>query len=267
MPLALFVSPHLDDVAFSCSGLLARLAQSGWQCVLATVFTASVPSPQGFALACQTEKGLPPEADYMSLRRSEDAAYVAALNRALSPSIKIVPLWLPLREAPHRGYGSAAELFGARREDDHATTEVAGALQLIVECLSPDLIAGPAGYGNHVDHRVVIDAVDSLAIGKTARVFYRDTPYVLKNPTASAAIDLTSLQCVTIDTAEVEGACLDAIACYRTQLPFQFGGDAAMRRQMAQAYRGITPGRVAESVYADARAASLLTDFGVAFDL
>ncbi|WP_207955961.1 PIG-L deacetylase family protein [Rubrobacter marinus] len=71
-PTALFVSPHLDDVAFSCGGALALLAREGWRTVLATVFTRSVPDPTGFALACQTDKGLPPEVDYMALRREED---------------------------------------------------------------------------------------------------------------------------------------------------------------------------------------------------
>ena len=35
-----------------------------------TCFTRSVPDPQGFALACQLDKGLGPEVDYMALRRA-----------------------------------------------------------------------------------------------------------------------------------------------------------------------------------------------------
>ena len=51
MPTALALSPHLDDAAFSCGGLLATLAESGWRVVMATLFTGSVPDPQGFAVA------------------------------------------------------------------------------------------------------------------------------------------------------------------------------------------------------------------------
>ena len=76
-PLALALSPHLDDAAFSCGGLLAGLSAAGWRVVVATVFTASVPEPKGFALACQTDKGLDPSVDYMALRRTEDAAALA----------------------------------------------------------------------------------------------------------------------------------------------------------------------------------------------
>ena len=72
MPTALFLSPHLDDVAFSCGGALLRLTDDpDWRVVLCTVFTASVPDPQGFALRCQTDKGIPAEVDYMALRRTE----------------------------------------------------------------------------------------------------------------------------------------------------------------------------------------------------
>ena len=80
MPHALALSPHLDDAAFSCGGTLARLAAAGWRVTLCTAFTRSVPDPTGFALACQLDKGLGPEVDYMALRRAEDDAACAALG-------------------------------------------------------------------------------------------------------------------------------------------------------------------------------------------
>ena len=61
MPAALFLSPHLDDVAFSCGALFDALAARGWDAHLVTVFTRSVPGPRGFALECQTSKGIAPE--------------------------------------------------------------------------------------------------------------------------------------------------------------------------------------------------------------
>ena len=76
-PVALALSPHLDDAVFSCGGTLARLAGAGWRVVVATLFAASVPDPTGFALACQTDKGLAPDVDYLALRRDEDAAFAS----------------------------------------------------------------------------------------------------------------------------------------------------------------------------------------------
>ena len=76
----------------------------------------------GFALACQTDKGLAPEVDYMALRRDEDAAALARLG--------VRGEHLGLLEAPHRGYDSPAALFAGRRAGDDvagAVTEALGA--------------------------------------------------------------------------------------------------------------------------------------------
>src|SRR3712207_84899 len=120
MPVALAASPHLDDAAFSCGGTLARLAREASDVLVATALTASVPDPAGFPLDCQLDKRLPHEADYMATRRTEDAAACRALGAQ--------PFWLPFREAPHRGYDSAAALFGHLRSDDAVHLEVADAL-------------------------------------------------------------------------------------------------------------------------------------------
>ena len=91
MPTALALSPHLDDAAFSCGGLLHGLARDGWRVVMATLFTASVDRPSGFALACQTDKGLGAEVDYMRLRRAEDdaAARPSGSRRDTCPFVRL----------------------------------------------------------------------------------------------------------------------------------------------------------------------------------
>src|SRR4051794_17082837 len=103
MPIALAVSPHLDDVAFSCGGTLGVLRRAGWSVRVVTVFTATVLPLSEFALACQLDKDLGPDVDYMALRRREDAQAMACLDVD-----RVEHLDLP--EAPHRGYTSAADL-------------------------------------------------------------------------------------------------------------------------------------------------------------
>ena len=97
MPAALALSPHLDDAAFSCGGTLARLARGGARVVVATPFTATVPDPTGFALACQLDKGLGAHVDYMALRRAEDVSAVEHLgagldDHAAAPAPQPVPV-------------------------------------------------------------------------------------------------------------------------------------------------------------------------------
>ena len=216
MPLAVALSPHLDDAAFSCGGTLAALAAEGWDVVVATLFTASVPAPTGFALACQTDKGLPAEADYMAIRRAEDAEACSRLEARA--------VWLPFREAPHRGYGSAAALFGPLRSDDAAHLDVAAALEPLLAELAPDLLLAPQAIGGHVDH---VQAVRALHLLRRAEpvLWWRDFPYLARGETHPGRPFEALLASLPEETRPIRiDAKRHACAAYTTQLGFQFGG-------------------------------------------
>jgi LmbE family N-acetylglucosaminyl deacetylase len=220
MPTALILSPHLDDAAFSCGGTMAVLADAGWRVCLATAFTRSIDLPEGFALACQLDKGLGPEVDYMALRREEDRAAAAILGVA---DLR----WLDLPEAPHRGYASAPALFGPLRDDDAVWRDLAPMIAALVAELRPELVLGPQGLGNHADHRQMIRAMAAAAPDAPV-AFYRDTPYALRNHAAVPAIDLQQLEPVTVNVARVLERKVEAACAYVSQVGFQFGGrDAA----------------------------------------
>ncbi len=218
MPTALFLSPHLDDAAFSCGGTAAQLADAGWRCVIATAFTRSVPDPAGFALACQLDKGLGPEVDYMALRREEDRAACALLGAE--------PRWLDLPEAPHRGYGSAPALFGPLLDGDAVWRALAPKIAALLDELRPDRVYLPQGLGRHVDHRQVIRAALEVAPIGTLR-FWRDAPYVIRDPAAQpdALIPPSASERIEI-IAGLERK-LGASCAYASQIGFQFGGAAA----------------------------------------
>ena len=213
MKTALALSPHLDDAAFSCGGLLAVLRDAGWRTVVATVFTCSVPNPAGFALACQLDKGLDATVDYMALRRTEDAAACAALDAE--------PRWLDFAEAPHRGYDSAPALFGAVRDD--AWRDITPAIATLLAELQPDLVLSPSGMGGHVDHRHVIRAALPL-VTPGRHAFYRDTPYAIRNPHGPLHVDTSGLICVDVDIAAGLNRKVSASTAYASQVGYQFGG-------------------------------------------
>ena len=217
----LAVSPHLDDAAFSAGGTLALAARAGHRVVVATVFTQSVPNAAGFALACQTDKGIPPEIDYLALRRAEDAAACAVLGTE--------PVWLDLPEAPHRGYESPAALFAGVRPDDAGTWRaVLGRLQALARTDPPDLVLTCQGLGGHADHRHTVRAVVALT-GACPVAWWRDVPYALREPDAAPDAHVpTGLVEVAagLDAAAVE-AKVAACAAYASQLGYQFGRDAA----------------------------------------
>ena len=214
MRTALFVSPHLDDVVFSCGGTLAAMATQGWRTVMATCFTATVLPVGGFALACQLDKGLGPEVDYMALRREED--------RAAGEILGVGELrWLDLAEAPHRGYASAPALFDTVLADDEVWRPLSERLAALMAAVGPTQIFAPQGLGGHVDHRQTIRAVQEVA-GSVPVAWYRDTPYAIRNPAAKPFVKAPEAATVPIDRwldVKIRSAC-----AYASQIGFQFGG-------------------------------------------
>lgn len=218
MPHALALSPHLDDAAFSCGGTLARLAEAGWRVTVCTIFTRSMPAPGGFALACQTDKGLSPDADYMALRRAEDRVACIAMGAE--------PLWLEWPEAPHRGYHDAASLFGAPLPDDPAH-----GLAAALPTMPADLILAPQAIGGHVDHVLLVQA---LRRERRPTLWWTDFPYATRVATQRPFEAVMA----ALPEWRVQGkarARLSACAAYRTQLPFQFGGTAGLEAALAEA--------------------------------
>jgi len=226
MPTALALSPHLDDAAFSCGGLMALLADSGWHVCIATAFTATVLPATGFALACQLDKGLAPDVDYMALRRAEDRDAGTILGVS-----DLRHLGLP--EAPHRGYESAPALFGEVHADDGVWRPLADLVAALVDELHPALVLAPQGLGGHVDHRQLIRSVlETLPAGQVA--WYRDTPYAIRDPAAAHDPLLPPLPPASAPIGPALGRKVAAACAYGSQVSFQFGGPeatgAALRR-------------------------------------
>lgn len=223
----LAISPHLDDAVFSAGARLAEHAMADDHVTIATCFTGNVSRPTGFALACQLDKGLGPEADYMALRRAEDIEACAHLGAT--------PLHLPLLEAPHRGYESAAVLFGPRLPSDTVMPDLVAALEQVAAELRPDLVYTPYGVGNHVDHHLVREAVECVFAG-TPVVWWEDYPYAMRDPAPPPEIEREAV------SGPAAARKLAATLAYHSQLGFQFGGaEAAEAALRAWRVEGFAP--------------------------
>jgi LmbE family N-acetylglucosaminyl deacetylase len=211
MRQAVAVSPHLDDAVFSAGGTISALVAAGWRVRIVTCFTASVSDPSPFALSTQLDKGLGPNADYMALRRDEDAAACAVLGAE--------PVHLRLPEAPHRGYTSARDLFAGVHDDDQIADDLRAALA--PQLAGADIVLAPQAIGDHADHRVVVDVVAALA---PQVLWWRDTPYVLHRPNAAPWRGVPAGGAKAVNITTRLPAKIAAARCYATQLGFQFGG-------------------------------------------
>ncbi|UZO79269.1 PIG-L family deacetylase [Aquimarina sp. ERC-38] len=222
----LAISPHLDDAVFSVGGLLHKAVKKGWDCSVITCFTESVLHPTGFALQCQTDKGLAIEVDYMKLRRQEDKEACKLLGLDYQ--------WLSFKEAPHRGYMEPKALFQQLLPEDTIHHDLEKKLNTIICEKKPDIILFPYGIGNHVDHQQVVKAVKNLKQEFPKIRFYQwfDEPYYskvtnskeFKEQTTRFEMDKELLNIKALEfnvTSEFEEKAL-ACKAYTSQFNFQF---------------------------------------------
>lgn len=170
----IFLSPHLDDVALSCGGLVWDLAQRGQRVEVWTLF-AGLPADteySPFAQQIHTLWGISGQAAFHA-RREEDLAACAVLGA--------VPRhfdWLDAiyRQNPATGEPTVEDnvaLF-SRQPEPALVEEIAAVIS--VELSQGSQLVLPIGLGGHIDHQAAVQAGQHS--GK-AVCFYADYPYVL----------------------------------------------------------------------------------------
>ncbi|UQS29889.1 PIG-L family deacetylase [Streptomyces fradiae] len=158
----LLVSPHPDDVAYSCGGLLAAVGRPA-HATLLTVFTRSA-----WALPRRLRRA---GARVVSERRREEELRYCRL-RGLA---EYRPLGFA--DAGLRGYDDESELSSPAEADD-VRGAVEEAVAEAIRDAGADTVLAPAAVGGHVDHLLVHGAVrGAVGRGGPLTLFYEDLPY------------------------------------------------------------------------------------------
>jgi len=209
---AIYLSPHADDAVLSCGGQLFERAQRGERVLVATVFTADVPSDlalSAFAASTLAAWGLSRER-VMAQRRAEDAAATSVLGVELRH--------LGLVDAMFRGdargprYRTWDALRHARARDDQpALGRVAAALARIPRA---PFIAAPLAAG-HVDHRLVRHAAEQVFGPRL--MLYEDLPYAQSRLRRWRALDAALRAETVVVSTPGRAAKRRALACYLSQ--------------------------------------------------
>lgn len=231
MSSVLVLSPHLDDAAFSLGPLLAQYSKSV-RFIIATAFSKSVDAPSSFALACQLDKGLSVNDDYMGIRRQEDLGW--------AETIGVEAIYGELPEAPHRGYNSAAALFGPLLPEIDVRKHLFEWTTHLLNQYKPLALLSPMGIGNHVDHILVKETAEHLNIAQVPVYFYKDLPYAGDSKNASTQHYFHGSHPMhehlfKFSNESTEMA-LNATNAYKTQIPFQFGDAGQMRIKLGNAW-------------------------------
>ncbi len=188
----IYLSPHLDDAALSCGGLIWEQAQAGIEVSIWTICAGDPPneglSPFAASLHARWRSG----GQAVGQRRMEDIASCRILGAAHRHFALPDCIY---RRSPATGealYPSEGSLFGALHEQESRlvmdlATELGDNLPMRV------VLVAPMAVGGHVDHRLTRAAVERLfAPPRPGRDwslwYYADYPYVGAHPDELAQI-------------------------------------------------------------------------------
>jgi LmbE family N-acetylglucosaminyl deacetylase len=243
----IFLSPHLDDVVYSCAGTLGMQVSSGLHPLVISVF-AGIPAQnlQLSSLATQITRSWGSSATgvsgLMETRRQEDSAALDYLQADY--------MWLDYPEAIFRGnppyYTSEDQIIGGdvHLEDSDIDRDFAAQLLELQARLPDTAWYAPLGIGRHVDHQIVSSAADRLLERGAKVYFYEDFPYVARQENAlqERINELgAEYEYALVEVSEMMPLRLEASAIYSSQTASNFGSVEAMQKMMDSYAHNIRP--------------------------
>ncbi len=161
-PSAIVLSPHLDDAVFSCPGWIRQSAIEQEQPLVVTIFSHA-------SLRTGTDAH---HVFDQRQREDEEAVRLLGASRRLAGFAEA-----SFRRSEYRRFSGL--VCNQAREDEALTMRLRTYLQSLLEDLQPRKVLGPLGVGQHVDHRLLQEAVETVAPAypNTAFAYYEDRPY------------------------------------------------------------------------------------------
>ncbi|MDA1330346.1 MAG: PIG-L family deacetylase [Chloroflexi bacterium] len=173
----IYLSPHLDDAAFSCGGLIWDQTQCGGKVEVWTICAGDPPEGALPEFAQSLHDRWKTGEDAVALRRNEDAAALKLLGASHR--------WFEVLDCIYRRdpltgtalYDSGAAVFGELRGSEMDQVQsLAG--QLRAQLFPEDTLVVPLTIGNHVDHQLTRRAAEEVG---RPMIYYADFPYVVNN--------------------------------------------------------------------------------------
>lgn len=229
----IFLSPHFDDVALSCGGLVWDLVNQGNQVEIWTVMAGYPPDEDYSPFAQQNHRTWGksgPEA--IDMRREEDEAACEILGA--------FPHHHHWPDVIYRRYETSEmpvvkdndELFNNPPEAS-LVDEIAQ--HLTKEISSKTILVLPMGLGGHLDHRAVVQAGAKLP---RVDFYYADYPYILKSFDSSPLIENKYQKLPRSLSREALEAWQQAVLCYRSQLSWFWRDDEEERLSLCNYFAG-----------------------------
>lgn len=247
-----YLSPHLDDAALSCGGLIHQQAQRGERPLVITCF-AGVPDYHALSpFAAEQHRRWGQPVDPVEKRRCEDAAALSYLGAQYQHCDYLDCIYRSNPDSAEPLYASEEALFGPLCPEERG--RIAELTTRLATCLvkKATQIYAPLAVGHHVDHRFVLQAAAQLREQGFQVQFYEDYPYAEDAQKLAGALSAWALsptpQLVTLGEQDVQ-ARIRAIRLYRSQLETLFASESAVAERVLAFARALGDGHCAAERY------------------
>jgi LmbE family N-acetylglucosaminyl deacetylase len=227
----IFLSPHFDDVALSCGGLVWERASIGDSISIWTICAGKPPHRELSAYAQLHHERWATGALAVEQRRSEDIASCTMMNAAYRHFDVPDCIYRPRQKNIPHYYTSGDAIFGSIHPAEKRNL-ARRLIRIFRLDIPPDTqVVCPLTLGNHVDHQITRRAAEKAAkyLGQ-ALLYYADYPYVAQYPEQINRYQQKGWECVRFDISEVGlGAWFASIAAHRSQISTFWAGDNQMQ--------------------------------------
>ncbi len=209
----IFISPHLDDVALSVGGIVNLLAKNKIDIEIWTFFSGSPKDAKLSDFAQSLHQRWKLSLNAPKIRRLEDRRAC----RILGADYK----HFDLPDCIYRHDQQGNPIVG---EEDDLYQPIPPSQQFLVNKISKkifslssceDIIVSPMAIGNHLDHRIIVAALNQIS--SRSLLYYEDYPYVIKSK--DSLVNYSQLTPTNFDLlAENITSWRAAIAEYQSQI-------------------------------------------------
>jgi LmbE family N-acetylglucosaminyl deacetylase len=228
----IYLSPHLDDAALSCGGLIWDQVQAGQNVEVWNIF-AGFPPPGELSLYAQVHHkiwGVTAE-DVVPSRRLEDASAMAILGARARNFDFPDAIY---RKHPKTGepmYTSHGDLFGGLNHGDDAI--IRRLVTLMADNLPEgSILVSPLTVGNHVDHQLVRVVAELLP---NQVWYYPEFPYTQEFFAAIPGLIPNGYKALITAVTDLGlKAWQESVAAYASQISTFWSSMAEMRNGIAK---------------------------------
>ncbi|HWQ04430.1 MAG TPA: PIG-L family deacetylase [Longilinea sp.] len=231
-PHWIYLSPHLDDVALSCGGIIRSQVQAGNRVEIWTIFAGNPPAGNKPPFALSLEERWQTGRNSTVARRAEDIKACEILNAQ--------PVHFDLPDCIYRRLPDGRPLIDGEAD---LWQPIPSGEQLLVEQIASQIAARmpprcrlviPLSMGDHIDHRLVRAA--GLCV-KPILYFYADYPYSARSGANLNRYTDPNWQEKNFSVSKSAfTAWQTAIACYESQITSLWVGLEEMHESLAGYY-------------------------------